>query len=223
MAEQKSFRSAFNGFNREDVVHYIEYLTAKHKAQVNQLPSEAAFLKSKLAEAQDAPPAESIDTEELEQMRQQNISLLEQVELLNREKSELEGQRDAALAENARLQSEIAEALAAAAQAEVGRSDALQQLKVQSSNANAELEAYRRAERTERRAQERAQQLYQQANGALADATVKVDEAAGQISELTEQCISQLQQLQAAVAGSKAALKDAAETMYTIRPEGDEE
>ena len=71
MAEQKSFRSAFNGFNREDVVHYIEYLTAKHKAQVNQLTSEAAFLKSKLAEAQDAPPAEPIDTEELEQMRQQ--------------------------------------------------------------------------------------------------------------------------------------------------------
>ena len=65
--------------------------------------------------------------------------------------------------------------------------------------------------------------MYQQANGALADATVKVDEAAGQISDLTEQCISQLQQLQAAVAGSKAALKDAAETMYTIRPEGDEE
>ena len=159
MAEQKSFRSAFNGFNREDVVHYIEFLTAKHKAQVNQLTSEAAFLKSKLAEAQDAPPAESIDTEELEQMRQQNISLLEQVELLNREKSELEGQRDAALAENARLQSEIAEALAAAAQAEVGRSDALQQLKVQSSNANAELEAYRRAERTERRAKARALQL----------------------------------------------------------------
>ena len=223
MAEQKAFRSSFNGFNREDVVHYIEYLTAKHKAQVNQLSSEAAFLKSKLAETQDTPAAEPIDSEELEQMRQQNIGLLEQVELLNREKAELEGQRDAALAENARLQSEIAEALAAAAQAEAGRSDALQQLKQQSSNANAELEAYRRAERTERRAKERAQQLYQQANGALAEATVKVDEAAGQIGELTEQCISQLQQLQAAVAGSKAALKEAAATMYTIRPEGDAE
>ena len=223
MAEQKSFRSAFNGFNREDVVHYIEYLTAKHKAQVNQLTSEAAFLKSKLAEQPDAPATEPVCTEELERLRQQNLALLEQVELLGKEKAELEGQRDAALAENARLQSEIAEALAAAAQAEAGRSDALQQLKAQSSHANAELEAYRRAERTERRAKERAQQLYQQANGALAEATVKVDEAAGQIGELTEQCISQLQQLQAAVAGSKAALKDAAATMYTIRPEGDTE
>lgn len=223
MAEQKSFRSAFNGFNREDVVHYIEYLTAKHKAQVNQLTSEAAFLKSKLAEAQDTPVTEPIDAEELEQMRQQNLALLEQVELLNQQKAELEGQRDAALAENARLQGEVAEALAVAAQAEASRSDALQQLKAQSIHANAELEAYRRAERTERRAKERAQQLYDQANGALAQATVQVDEAADQIGELTEQCISQLQQLQAAVAGSKSALKDAAATMYTIRPEGEAE
>lgn len=209
MAEQKSFRSAFNGFNREDVVHYIEYLTAKHKAQVNQLTSEAAFLKSKLAEQQDVPAEDPICAEELDQMRQQNIALLEQVELLNREKAELEAQRDAALAENAQLQSEVAASL--------------QQLKTQSIHANAELEAYRRAERTERRAKERAQQLYQQANGALADAAVKVDEAAGQIGTLTEQCISQLQQLQAAVAGSKAALTEAAATMYTIRPEGDAE
>lgn len=222
MAEQKTFRSAFNGFNREDVVHYIEYLTAKHKAQVNQLTSEAAFLRSKLTETENAP--QIVDcSEELEQLRQQNQELLMQLELLTQEKTELETQKDAALAENARLQAEVTAAITAAAQADAAKADALQQLKTQSSHVNAELEAYRRAERTERRAKERAQQLYHQANGALADATVKVDEAADQISALTEQCIAQLQQLQAAVGGSKDALQGAAAILYTIRPEGDAE
>ncbi len=190
MAEQKTFRSAFSGFNREDVVHYIEYLGAKHRAEINQLNSEAAFLREKLAQYQNVPA----DNGELELLRSQ-------VEALTREKEELTAQRDAAVA--------------AAAQAE-------SRLSAKPSHSDAELEAYRRAERTERLAKERAQQLYHQANGAIADATVKVDAAAEQISSLTEQCISQLQMLQAAVAGSKEALADAAATMYTIRPEGGE-
>lgn len=34
------FRSAFNGFNRQDVVRYIEYLNAQHNAQVEQLNNQ---------------------------------------------------------------------------------------------------------------------------------------------------------------------------------------
>ena len=33
MAAPQNFRSAFNGFNREDVVHYLEYLNSKHQNQ----------------------------------------------------------------------------------------------------------------------------------------------------------------------------------------------
>ena len=46
MTEQ-TFRSAFNGFNREDVVRYLEYINAQHTAEVNQLRSELEFLRSK--------------------------------------------------------------------------------------------------------------------------------------------------------------------------------
>ena len=60
MAEQR-FRTALNGFHREDVVHYIEYLNINHSAQVNQLNNELDALrkeldalKASLAEA-DAP------------------------------------------------------------------------------------------------------------------------------------------------------------------------
>lgn len=40
MAGAQHFRSAFNGFNREDVVHYIEYLNNQHNSQLEQLNTQ---------------------------------------------------------------------------------------------------------------------------------------------------------------------------------------
>lgn len=60
MAENHSFRSAFRGFNREDVVHYIEYLNQKNSSIVNQLKSENQALKDELEALKNAqtPDAE---------------------------------------------------------------------------------------------------------------------------------------------------------------------
>lgn len=35
-----NFRSAFRGFNREDVVHYIEYINNRHSAELEQLQNQ---------------------------------------------------------------------------------------------------------------------------------------------------------------------------------------
>ena len=51
MSVPQNFRSAFNGFNREDVVHYLEYINNKHTAQVNQLEEENAALRARLSAA----------------------------------------------------------------------------------------------------------------------------------------------------------------------------
>ena len=40
MAATQRFRAAFNGFNREDVVNYIEYLNNRHTAQIEQLNNQ---------------------------------------------------------------------------------------------------------------------------------------------------------------------------------------
>ena len=48
MAASQNFRSAFNGFNREDVVHYLEYLNAKHSNQINQLTAENEALRQQV-------------------------------------------------------------------------------------------------------------------------------------------------------------------------------
>lgn len=158
MAETHRFRSALGGFNREDVVRYIEYLNNKHTDQVNQLTSEVEFLRQQLERAQADVPAEAASAEP----------------------------------------------------------------NIQNFN-EAELEAYRRAERTERNARERAEQIYRQATGTLADATALVDDAAGRLGTMADSVKEQLAQLQSAIETSKVSLKDAAAIMSTIRPENTEE
>ena len=54
MAATQRFRSAFNGFNREDVVNYIEYLNNHHAAQVQQLNNQ-------LQEAKGAVSADTVE------------------------------------------------------------------------------------------------------------------------------------------------------------------
>ena len=58
MAAPHNFRSAFNGFNREDVVRYLEYINGKHASQINQLTSEAEYLRSRLESMADVTALE---------------------------------------------------------------------------------------------------------------------------------------------------------------------
>lgn len=204
MTTPQSFRSAFNGFNREDVVHYIEFINAKHTTEVNQLKSDIDALQSKL----DAMPEVSDLSEELEALRSERDALLEKVAQLESTPSERE--------QTLQARCDELEAQLKAAQEAV---PAVQQ----SCQISYELETYRRAERTERIARERAEQVYHMTNSALAEATAKVDAAASQIGQMTDSVLVQLNQLQAAVSGSKQALKDAAATMYTIRPSATED
>lgn len=212
MAEQKTFRTSFNGFNREDVVRYIEYLNTQHASELNRLNSELAFLRNQAEQAVAAPesPASAETDEILEQQAARIRELFdlskaqeEQIAELRAQLGEAQAQTDAALAEKSRLSADLEQA---------------QQQINHKSHMEEELEAYRRAERTERMARERAEQLYRQANAVLADATTKVDDAAALLGTMSDKVMGELAELQGAVAGSKQALRDAAATMYTIRP-----
>lgn len=195
MAVPQSFRSAFNGFNREDVVHYLEYLNKKHAAQVEQLHTENDLLQKKL----DARP----ETDS-EQTRELNGRIEALTEELNRSREECQTLTD----KISELEAEIRQTK--------------QEQAATRHQADQELEAYRRAERTERMARERAEQVYRQTNGVLANATVKVDEAAVQISSISEHVMSQLDLLREAVGSSKQALADAASGLYSLKPRDEE-
>lgn len=168
-----NFRSAFHGFNREDVVRYIEFINSKHNTTVNQLRSDLAEAREEIDKLRCEPDLREKCAQQeqiIEDLRAQVLALTEQVDQQVQRRNE------------------------------------------------EELEIYRRAERMERQAKERAEVIYQTANGVLADATAKVDEASGQIAGVADQVAAQLALLQSAVTGSKQALSDAAATLYSIRP-----
>lgn len=194
-----NFRSAFNGFNREDVVHYLEFLNNKHSTQINQMAAEAEELRQQLAEQSAS-------------MREENTG---EIEALRDRCKELEDQLAAANAEKTELAARCQELEAALAEAKNVPAPAL------SAHADQELEAYRRAERAERIARERAEVIYRQTNSVLSDASSKVDNAAAYIGNVTEQLVAQMELLKSAVGGSKQALQEASATIYSIRPEGE--
>ncbi len=92
MASAQNFRAAFNGFNREDVVHYIEYLNSKHTGALNQLQSENQTLVDELDALRDKPDL----TEECTQLREENQELHTQVAELSAKIEELTQQLEEA-------------------------------------------------------------------------------------------------------------------------------
>lgn len=55
----QNFRSALGGFNREDVVRYIEYMNHQHNAQIEQLNTQLQNARDALSKAETAPKADS--------------------------------------------------------------------------------------------------------------------------------------------------------------------
>lgn len=161
MPAVQRFRSALNGFNRNDVVQYIEYLTNHYQSQIQQLTNQLENAK--------AAPSDS----------------------------ELQAQLDAALARCAELEEKLA----------------------QCGSEGAELETYRRAEKAERMANERARQIYEKTNAALAEACVKAEEAAKQVSTAADLASQQLKAYEESVLEAKTTFRETVDALYAIRPE----
>ncbi len=173
MSGIQNFRTAFRGFNRQDVVNYIEFMNNQHNAQVDQLNNQLQTLMA-------------------------------------RGDGSVQAQLEAAQARIRELEEQLAQqGSAVPAQG--------------ASFTEQELEAYRRAERTERVARERAQQVYDQANAVLADATVKAETASAHIGEIADQVAAQLKEYQDSVLQTKQTFQEAVATLYAIAPEETEE
>ena len=208
MAEQQLFRTAFNGFNRDDVVQYIEELNARHAAEVNQLNADLQYLQEKLDALESVCP--ECDAPMMGETMNVDSGLVEELEAKLADAEDAaktaKAQLDAQKAENLRLQVLLDAALA----------------RQNETHNTVELDTYRRAERVERDARNRAREISDKANAALSNATNKVDDTAIQISELTDAAMQQLKQLQLAISGSKQVLRDTASVLYSIRPEDEE-
>ena len=189
MATPQNFRIAFNGFNRDDVVNYISFITTKHENQVNQLLTEAEELRQELAER---PESAAQDETELLSLREQVVQLQAQLK-----------QRDETIAQ---LQ-------------QSARSVPVMPAAVVSSVTEQELSAYRRAESAERRAMERVNQMYAKANGILADTAVRLQDNTDRVGQMAAKVFADLEALEKTVAESKAVLSVCAAVMASIQPE----
>ncbi len=191
-----NFRSSLHGFNRQDVANYLEYLNNRHAAQVNQLNTDLEALRRQ-AEA----PAEDPQRTALEARCRE---LEQQLEAVRKERDEALAQREAA-----------EQKLASARQ---DREEALLRSCGEKLEANRELEAYRRAERTERMARERAEQVYSETGTVLTQASNRIEAALRQMTGISQQVTGQLDTLQTAIASSRLALQDAAQTIDKLKP-----
>lgn len=191
-----SFRSSLHGFNRQDVANYLEYLNNRHAAQVNQLNTDLEALRRQAEAPAEDPQRAALETrcQELEQ----------QLAAARKE-------RDEALA-----QKEAVEQKLEAAQRD--REEALLRSSGEKLDANRELEAYRRAERTERVARERAEQVYSETGTVLTQASNRIEAALRQMTGISQQVTGQLDTLQTAIASSRLALQDAAQTIDKLKP-----
>lgn len=205
MAVPQNFRSAFNGFNREDVVNYISYITTKHDTEVNELRSEIDTLSKDLESVR----AESESREDLEQ---ENAEQKAQIETLQQEN---EAQKELI----AQLQEQLESQKGQLAQKQPDAPAAAGKKPGQVPSWNEELNAYRRAESTERRARERVGRMYDKANGVLADASTKIGSSAEDLGALAEEVQKNLDFFRQALDGSCQVLAEAAVSLGTIRPE----
>ena len=218
MPDFSSFRTALNGFNRSDVVSYIESLSAGYQKSTLALQEENKKLMG-----------EKLRLEaRILQMQSEEKSLQEQVVSLAQEASDLaeklaqaEADRDAAEKAFAEMTpaaemfeqspeedlQEPAEKIAAEPEAVYAAAEngACQQTGTAETEAYqraeaAELAAYRRAEAAERNAIQRANRIYSQLSGLCENARGKYLESGDEIAALTADLSSGLSRLQEAFA-----------------------
>ena len=210
MNEPQTFRSAFNGFHREDVVNHIAYMTSKHDALVKELRSENDTLRTELedlrSQMDDDTAAQDRAAElerDLEAKGQEVADLREELDTANQLLNEQAEQLAA-------LREELEEAKEAAA-----KPAAIEK----SANHWDELRAYRRAETAERQAKERVNDLYTSANTALRGAGSTLADTNAAFEALAEKFREDLVELMNAIETGKTALTTAADTLDTLRPE----
>jgi DNA repair exonuclease SbcCD ATPase subunit len=172
------FRAALHGYNREDVVAFIDRMTKEHEDALRRLNEANETLRAELAEANEAlaaagenPEAEKAlaDAQALAaDLRVRNSELEEQVRVLEDELDQVRAERESETVPMTVTQ-DLNEPIPPVAQVlpvEVAPSKDYTEL---------ELAAYRRAELAERLARERAGDVYRQVQSVFEQANGKLD------------------------------------------------
>ena len=170
MADFSKFRSSLNGFNRSDVVAYIESLCAAHQAELQQVRNENEALN-----------------DQLEQLR---IDLASQTQRADALQQELEDTKTAL----ASTETALDEAMVMLTEEQTREPE-----EETPDYSTMELEAYRRAEAMDRSSSERAARLSQQMTDLLEQVSGRYEQTGQEIQALTEDIRINLKRLDEAM------------------------
>ena len=194
MADFSKFRTAVSGFNRTDVVNYIESASIEHQKALRKLTDERDRLAGENAGLQ--TQLEELQAQ-LQQAKEENESLSEQLNTLAQEGAELAEQLK---------QAKSAPQPEAEAEPDVQPEEPAQDAP---SVTEKELAAYRRAEQAERNAAVRARRIYAQLSSLCEDARGRYLDSGEEIAALTSDLSTGLSRLQDALADVQVIFDDA--------------
>lgn len=205
-ASTEIFRSALHGYNRTDVVQFIQKQTVEHEKALRLAREESSRLNQKMAG-----------------LRSETERLKAEKEALLAEKSELNEQVERLLAEQEALRAEFAAAQeAVAAQAPVLEEEPTAPLDAPiaapaavaaaPSNFNEmELAAYRRAELAERMARERAADSAERMKNIFKQADEKLTLTENDFAAMLETCQNDFAQMQALLSAARNILGESSD------------
>ena len=196
LTNEMQFRSALNGFNREDVVAYIEKLTQEHETELAVLRERNAQLSHELEAANEnlARLGDSqITQEEMEAARERIGQLLNENQALEDRVAELEGSLSANEAGETEAPADVTEQDLTAPIPEI--SEVLPADVAPSRDyTEMELAAYRRAELAERVARDRAADVYREISS-FQHADTRLGVGKADLAEMTKAVQSDVSQL----------------------------
>jgi len=204
LAMDHKFRAALNGFNRTDVVNYIEACSIDHEKALRQLRDENALLRADMERLR----------AELEAARQTPAELPS--DLKKPERPETVGEPD--LAEQFPEEQELEEVPVELSEPEGEDIDLEETLPEPKAVEGRELEIYRRAEAVERSARQRAAQLCKQVNGIMGSTSHSFDRSAEEMDSLMgdlSQCISRLNDILATI---RVSFDETSRAMENLEP-----
>jgi uncharacterized phage infection (PIP) family protein YhgE len=211
VSDFSKFRTAVSGFNRTDVVNYIESTSIEHQKALRKLTDERDKLAAENARLQ----VELAGLQKrLEQAQSDNDALSEQVNTLAQEGAELAEQlkksEEARQELLARPVPQPAEPEEPTPQPEEPETEAAPEEPAQEpSLTEKELTAYRRAEQTERNAAVRARRIYAQLSNLCEDARTRYMDSGEEIAALAADLSTGLSRLQDAFAEVQVIFDDA--------------
>lgn len=188
MSDFSKFRGSLGGFNRTDVADYIEKLCLTHAAELKERSRRAEELQTQLEETRAKLRETEADRDRLQDQLQEARDALEAATAPEPEPEEPEEPEEAEAPEEAPDYPSL------------------------------ELEAYRRAEATERLAARRAEQLKRELTDFLENTTARYQQTGEDIAALAEDLKSGLMRLEENLSELDLLFNETTEHLETLTP-----